>query len=136
MGTARSAARRQIRTTLERRGKLVSLDAADGPPRGRSDGIRQQVELPVHRVLKYQGSIYARHMSGAPALELSFRRRGHPEEKLASAAVSLNGGEWKRYDFELTLETGILSRLEPADFVIAAMQESRVLLDQVLLFPS
>ncbi|PYV02006.1 MAG: hypothetical protein DMG10_15885 [Acidobacteria bacterium] len=99
-------------------------------------GIRQQVELPVHRVLKYQGSIYARHMSGAPALELSFRRRSHPEEKLASAAVSLNGGEWKRYDFELTLETGILSRLEPADFVIAAMQESRVLLDQVLLFPS
>ena len=75
-------------------------------------------------------------MSGDPALELSFRRRSHPEEKLASAAVSLNGGEWKRYDFELTLETGILSRLEPADFVIAAMQESRVLLDQVLLFPS
>jgi alpha-N-arabinofuranosidase len=75
-------------------------------------------------------------MSGQPALELSFRRRNRPEEKLAHTPVNLNGGEWKRYNFELSLDAGILSRLEPADFVIAATQESRVLLDQVLLFPS
>jgi alpha-N-arabinofuranosidase len=46
---------------------------------GNETGIRQTVYLPAHRVLRYQGSIYVRHLSGPPAVEISLRRHEHPE---------------------------------------------------------
>jgi alpha-N-arabinofuranosidase len=49
--------------------------------------------------------------------------------------VSLRGSEWQKYEFSLDLESQSLRPLEPADFVLAARDDTRVLLDQVSLFP-
>jgi len=40
-----------------------------GLPSGET-GIRQQIYLPVHRVLRYTGSFHARHVSGPPEVEV------------------------------------------------------------------
>src|SRR5947208_8292948 len=38
-------------------------------------GVRQKVFLPVHRMLKYVGSLYAKYESGRREIEVSTRRR-------------------------------------------------------------
>ncbi len=106
-----------------------------GLPSGET-GIRQQVYLPVHRVLRYTGSFYARHVSGPPEVDVSVRRRNRSDAVLAKAAVPLSGGGWARYEFALALPAGQVMRLEPADFVLAVSRETRVVLDQVFLFPA
>jgi alpha-L-arabinofuranosidase len=45
---------------------------------GKQCGVRQQVYLPVHRILRYQGSLYAKRVSGPGALEVSLRKRNQP----------------------------------------------------------
>jgi len=102
----------------------------------RQTGVRQQVYLPVHRVLRYTGSFYARHLSGPPEAEVSLRRRNHPEAILARAPLTLAGRDWTRYEFTLEVQRGQLARLEPADFVIACSNETRILIDQALLWPA
>lgn len=99
-------------------------------------GIRQQIYPPVHRTLDYSGSFYARRLSGPPEVELSIRRRNHPEATLAKTAVTVSDSDWNRYQFALRIPAGQLASLEPADFVVALRNESRLLFDQVLLFPS
>ena len=37
-------------------------------------GVRQVVYLPVHRVLTYRGSLYAKPISGPAAVEVSLRK--------------------------------------------------------------
>ena len=103
---------------------------------GKESGVRQQVYLPVHRVLRYQGSIWAKPGGGAAPVEISLRARNHPETVLARAALSVSGTAWNRYDFRLQLAAGSLNTLEPADFVIALRDEQRVLIDQAFLFPA
>ena len=103
---------------------------------GKETGVRQQVWLPVHRTLRYTGSFYARHLSGPPEVEVSLRRRDHPETVLARATVSAGNPSWTRYEFQLELPAGKLAPLEPADFVLALRDEARALLDQVFLFPA
>ncbi|HCC59576.1 MAG TPA: hypothetical protein DEQ47_20405 [Solibacterales bacterium] len=105
-------------------------------PGSEQTGVRQEVYLPVHRVLEYRGSIYMRHFSGAPSVEISIRRRNRPEEILARGDISLHGSEWARYEFKLVLPPGRLASLEAADFVIAAKDNTRVGLDQVVLWPA
>lgn len=97
-------------------------------------GVRQQVWLPVHRTLRYTGSLYARHISGPPEIEVSLRGRNHPETVLAKAAMRAENSAWTRYQFRLDVPPGKIEPLEPADFVIAVRDESRVLLDQVSLY--
>jgi alpha-N-arabinofuranosidase len=99
-------------------------------------GVRQQVWLPVHRTLRYMGSLYARHLSGPPEIEISLRRRDHPETVLASADIRAGNTAWTRYEFRLELPPDKLAPLEPADFVVALRGDARALLDQVLLFPA
>jgi alpha-N-arabinofuranosidase len=103
---------------------------------GKQTGVRQQVHLPVHRVLRYTGSVYARHVSGSAEVEVSLRRRNQPESVLAKADVRLTGRDWARYEFVLELSRGQLRPLEPADFVIALDNEGRALIDQAFLFPA
>ena len=103
---------------------------------GRETGVRQQVYLPVHRVLRYTGSLWAKPVSGPSAIEVSLRRRNHPEGVLAKSSLRLAGSGWVRYEFTLELEKGALATREAADFVVAASDEARVLLDQVFLFPA
>ena len=99
-------------------------------------GVRQKVFLPVHRMLKYVGRLYAKYQSGPREIEVSIRRRDHPEEVFARSKIPLTGNEWKRYEFRLDVEAGKIAPLEPADFVIAVGNESRVLVDQASLMPA
>lgn len=99
-------------------------------------GVRQKVYLPVHRTLRYTGSLYAKYESGPREIEVSLCKRDHPEEVFARNAIALAGNDWKRYEFRLDLETGKIASLEPADFVIAVGNEGRVLVDEASLMPA
>lgn len=103
---------------------------------GSETGVRQQVFLPVHRTLAYTGSLWAKHVSGPAQVTVSLRRRNRPAEGFVSQTVALSGSDWARYTFSFQLPPGKLARLEPADLVIAANHETRVLLDQVFLYPA
>ena len=103
---------------------------------GKQTGVRQEVYLPVHRVLRYTGSLYARPVSGGRELEVSLRRRNRPEEVFARQAVRLTSDGWTRYEYSLEIPQAALASREPADFVVAAADEARVLIDQVFLFPA
>jgi alpha-L-arabinofuranosidase len=103
---------------------------------GRQTGVRQRVYLPVHRVLRYTGSLYAKPAAGPRELEVSLRRRNHPEETLARQTIRLVADGWTRYEFALEIGKGALASREPADFVIAAANEGRVLVDQAFLLPA
>ncbi len=103
---------------------------------GKQTGVRQRVYLPVHRVLRYTGSLWAKPVSGPREIEVSLRRRNHAESVLAKSSVRIAGSAWTRYEFALELEKGSLASREAADFVVAASDEARLLLDQVFLFPA
>ncbi|MCS6952673.1 MAG: hypothetical protein NZM33_07415 [Bryobacteraceae bacterium] len=103
---------------------------------GKETGVRQRVYLPVHRILRYTGSLWARHVSGPAELEVSIRRRNDPGSVFHRASVRLSGTQWARYEFALELQRGQIEPLEPADFVIALRDEGRAFVDQVLLFPA
>jgi alpha-N-arabinofuranosidase len=98
-------------------------------------GVRQQVFLPVHRELHYKGSIYVKHLSGPAEIDLSLRRRDHPEDVLCRQKTTAASTEWKKYEFTLDIPPGRLMPLEPADFVIEVSGGERALVDQVSLMP-
>lgn len=102
---------------------------------GQPTGIRQQVYLPVQRTLSYQGSLYARHISGPTGLTVSLRVRNNPEV-LASAHIDATADTWTKYTFTLNVPQGKLHRLDPADFVVEVEGDERVDLDEFSLMPS
>lgn len=102
---------------------------------GQPTGIRQQVYLPVQRTLSYQGSLYARHISGPTGLTVSLRPRNNPEV-LTSAHVDATADTWTKYTFTLDVPQGKLHRLDPADFVVEVEGDERVDLDEFSLMPS
>jgi alpha-N-arabinofuranosidase len=106
-----------------------------GLPRNET-GVRQVIHPPVHRVLRYTGSIWAKPVSGGKRIQISLRRHDHPDEVLARASIELTSGGWKRYEYALELAKGQLARREPADFAVAVSDEARVLIDQALLYPA
>jgi alpha-L-arabinofuranosidase len=99
-------------------------------------GVRQRVFLPVHRVRNYVGSVYLKHISGPAEVEISIRRRDDPQERLAKQQLVLSGADWRRYEYSLEIPAGRILPLEPADYVIAADRETRVLVDQASLLPA
>ena len=103
---------------------------------GKQTGVRQQVYLPVHRVLRYTGSIYAKPVSGPREIEISLRKRDRAQEILAKQTVRPASDGWSRLEFALEIPKGMLASREAADFAIAVSDEARVLVDQVLLFPA
>jgi len=102
---------------------------------GLQSGVRQKVYLPVHRTLHYKGSVYLKYLSGPRAAEISLRERNQKDKVLAAQKVDLNGSGWQKYGFTLDLPESRLMALQPADFVIAASDETRVLVDQASLQP-
>ncbi len=98
-------------------------------------GIRQEVYLPVQRTLEYEGSLYARHVSGPAGLEVSLRLRNQTEV-LASAHVDATAGEWTKYSFRLTVPADKLHRLEPADFAVQLQGDEVVDLDELSVMPA
>ena len=103
---------------------------------GKQTGVRQQVHLPVHRVLRYSGSLYVKPVGSPAEIEVSLRKRNRADQVLARASVQASGGEWKRHEFALELARGAVTRLEAVDLVIALKNEQRALVDQVFLFPA
>jgi alpha-N-arabinofuranosidase len=100
---------------------------------GKEVGIRQRVELPVHRTLRYAGSIYVKHLSGRSEVEVSIRERNRPESVFVRAAIKVSGSGWSKYPFTLEIPEGKIKPLRPADFVVALSDSTRVLVDQVSL---
>jgi alpha-N-arabinofuranosidase len=103
---------------------------------GAETGIKQKVFLPVHRQLHYTGSIYLKHLSGPDEIDISIRRRNHPEDVFSRAKLQTLERNWRKYTFRLDLPTGRLAPLEPADFVISVEGDERALIDQVGLMPA
>jgi len=103
---------------------------------GKQTGVRQQVYLPVHRVLRYTGSLYAKPVSGPRAVEVSLRRHDRPADFLARQTLRVTAASWTRLEFALEIAKSALASGEPVDFVIAVSDESRVLIDQAFLFPA
>ncbi len=103
---------------------------------GRETGIKQQVFLPVHRVLRYTGSIYLKPVSGPGEVQVSLRGRNQAAQTLAKADLKAPPGVWSRREFALDVWKESLGPLEPCDFVISIAGESRVLVDQAFLFPA
>ncbi len=103
---------------------------------GRETGIRQQIFLPIHRELRYNGSVYLKHLSGPAAMQVSIRRRNHPEQVLTQTTVNAPAAEWRKYTFALEIARGELRALEPADFVIKVEGDERALIDQASLMPA
>lgn len=99
-------------------------------------GVRQKVYLPVHRVRRYQGSIFIKHVSGPGEAEVSLRERNRADKIFVSRKIQLNRSDWQRYEFELDLTPNQLRPLQPSDFVVAVSNETRVLIDQASLLPA
>jgi len=98
-------------------------------------GIRQKVYLPVHRIFHYVGSVYLKPVSGPARVEVSLRERNNPDHVFSSREIELAATGWQRYEFALDVPPHQLQSLDPADFVIAASSETRVLIDQASLLP-
>ena len=98
-------------------------------------GIRQKVYLPVHRTRNYEGSFYAKHLSGADTVTIALHIRDQGEV-LASQEIRVNDSGWKKYSFSLQIPEGRLHLLDPADFVVQLAGDERVELDQFSLMPS
>ncbi len=102
---------------------------------GQPTGIRQKVYLPVHRTRQYDGSFYAKHVSGPSGLTISIRPR-NGSAILASAHVDASAARWTRYNFRIDLPEGKLHRLDPADFAVEVEEEERVDVDEFSLMPA
>ncbi len=102
---------------------------------GKEVGILQQVYLPVHRELKYSGSLWLKHVDGNYTVKLSLRRHAHPAEVLAASVVQAPSDAWTKYTFHLELNPGQVAPLEPADLVISLEGDARVMVDNVVLNP-
>ena len=105
------------------------------PDKGKQTGIRQRVYLPIHRVSHYVGSVYLKPVSGPAKVEVSLRERNNPDHIFSSREIQLGATGWQRYEFALDVSPHQIEPLEPADFVIAASSETRVLIDQASLLP-
>lgn len=98
-------------------------------------GIKQRVYLPVHRVLSYKVSLYAKHLSGPETLRVSFRN--HATGKvLAESEIKAPAHEWTKYQATLQLKDGAVRRLEPVDFAVSVEGTERVDVDQISLLPT
>lgn len=102
---------------------------------GKPTGIKQKVYLPVQRELTYNGSLYARHLSGPDGITVSIRPCDS-SAVLASAQINAESANWTKYHFMLTIPAGKLHRLAPADFVVEVTGNERVVLDEFSLMPA
>jgi alpha-L-arabinofuranosidase len=103
---------------------------------GKETGIKQRVYLPVHRELRYKGSLYAKHLSGPARLEISIRKAGAPEQVFSHAQIEAASADWRKYSFDLELGAGQIRPLEPVDFVIAVEADERTIIDSASLMPA
>src|SRR5438270_10781686 len=99
-------------------------------------GMRQRVYLPVHRVLRYSGSVYLKSLQANTAVEVSLRSRDDRTKVFARQSITPDGNDWRKYNFEFAVPANGIAPLAPADFVISLPNGGRVLVDQVSLIPA
>ncbi len=100
-------------------------------------GIRQGIYLPVHRMLEYQGSLFASSVNGPVHLMVSFRPRNNPDAILVSTEVTVpSTGKWTKLPFRLKLPEGAVKSHEMVDFVVSLTGDRRVSIDMIRLFPA
>jgi alpha-L-arabinofuranosidase len=102
---------------------------------GSETGIKQRIYLPVHRELKYNGTLFAKHLLGPDTLTIQIRKRDS-KEVLASETVTATDTNWTKYPFSFEIPEKKLDRLEPADFVVKVAGDERVDVDNIQLFPA
>jgi alpha-L-arabinofuranosidase len=102
---------------------------------GKPTGVKQRVYLPVDRELEYQGSLYAKHLSGPADLRISLRVHGQADTILSQSNIDAPDTQWHKYAFSLAVPQGKLGVLEPADFVVQVAGDERVQIDQLSLMP-
>ena len=102
---------------------------------GKEVGLLQQIYLPTHRELRYNGTVWLKGVDGSSPVHVSLRRHAHPAEILAEATVTPAANTWTSYPFRLAVQPGTLAALEPVDFVVSLRGESRVLVDNVSMYP-
>ncbi|MGO8793164.1 MAG: alpha-L-arabinofuranosidase C-terminal domain-containing protein [Terriglobia bacterium] len=103
---------------------------------GKEVGIRQEVYLPIERELDYRGTLFARSSEGGQSLAVSFRR--HADARVVLATASLPVPEdpgWHRLTFRLHVPPRAVTPLDPCDFVVSVHNDSRVSVDEILLYP-
>ncbi len=100
-----------------------------------SVGIQQKVYLPVHRVLTYKVSLYARHVDGPATLNVQFRDPA-TGKVLATSPIEATNPNWTKYTATLQLAPGQVRRLDPVDFAVALTGNERMDLDQMSLMPT
>jgi len=103
---------------------------------GKEVGVLQQVYLPVHRELSYNGSIWIKRIRGQEPIALSLRRHSHPEKTLALAGIHAESSDWSKFTFQLQLKADQVAALEPVDLVISLSNDDRALIDNVSLMPA
>ena len=103
---------------------------------GKQVGILQQVYLPVHRELTYNGSLWLKHVRGSAGVSLSLRRPSHADQILASTSVEASAATWTKYPFTLTLKPGSVTPLEPVHLVVSLSDDARAEVDNVILNPA
>jgi alpha-L-arabinofuranosidase len=103
---------------------------------GQETGVKQEVFLPVHRELRYTGSIYVKHLSGPDRIAISIRGHDHPDEVFCRTSFKANSTDWQKYPFSLNVPRDHLQALEPADFVIEVEEDERAMVDEVSLMPA
>lgn len=103
---------------------------------GKEVGILQRIYLPVHRELKYNGSLWLKRVEGNCLVKLSLRHHDRPQEVLATSVVQAQSDSWSKYTFDLQLKPGQVVPLEPVDLVISLEGDARVLVDNIALNPA
>ncbi|MGA8030083.1 MAG: alpha-L-arabinofuranosidase C-terminal domain-containing protein [Bryobacteraceae bacterium] len=103
---------------------------------GRETGVRQKIFVPIHRESQYSGGIYVKHLSGPSQIDVSLRRRNHPDQMLTHFSFEAPTSDWRKYPFTLEVPPRQLRPLEPADFVIQVQGDERALIDEASLMPA
>jgi len=102
---------------------------------GQLTGIAEKIYLPVPRALKYNVSVYAKHVSGPAKLTLSLRAV-QSNDVIAEASVDANAGDWTKYTATIELKPGQVRRLEPVRFAVSVEGTGRIDVDQISLMPA
>ncbi len=105
---------------------------------GELTGIKQRVYLPAPREWTYKVSLYAKHIGGPAALEVSLREHGRTAalKVLGTARIETTSSAWKKYTATIELQPGSVQRLEPVDFAVSVQGDERVELDEISLLPA
>ena len=99
-------------------------------------GVLQEIYLPVHRELTYNGSLMLKHVRGPEEVTISLRRHAHPDQILARTTISASADAWKTYPYTLTIPAHSVGHMEPVDLVISLANDARAQVDNVILNPS